>query len=232
MKTFVSVQHVLIGLAMLLAAGLAVAMKPTIIYADKYEKLDLNVLIPKQFKDWHLEEMTSHLVNPEEQAAVNKIYSQTLARSYINSKGERVMLSIAYGKDQTDSVGVHLPEGCYGGQGFTIQDSLHGVLKTRFGNIPATRLVAAKGERIEPITYWLAVGNKVVYGGWDMKKARLHYALRGIVPDGLLMRVSSISPNINDAYTLQNRFAENLLETLSPAQRIRLMGYDNKDLLN
>ena len=228
MNKLISIKHLLIGLAMFSSAGLAVAMKPTIIFADKYEKIDLERIIPKQFNDWRQEEMVSHLVNPEEQAAISKIYAQTLSRSYINTKGERVMLSIAYGKDQSDSVGVHLPEGCYAGQGFIIQNSIQGFLKTTFGEIPAARLIATKGDRIEPITYWLTVGEKAVYGGWDMKKARLHYAMRGIVPDGLLMRVSSITSDINDGYTLQNRFADDLLATVSPEQRMRLMGYGDK----
>lgn len=225
MKKNFSIPHVLIGLAMLCASWLAVAMKPTIILADQYAKIDLEILVPKQFNGWKMEEMTSHLVNPEEQAAVSKIYSQTLSRSYVNDKGERVMLSIAYGKDQSDSVGVHLPEGCYGGQGFSVQDSIKVLFKTSFGSIPAARLVATKGNRVEPVTYWLIVGDKSVFSGWDMKKAKLQYAIKGIVPDGILMRVSSITPDLNYGYELQTSFTDELLTALSPSQRLRLMGY-------
>jgi EpsI family protein len=232
MKKLISIPHLLIGLAMLFAAGLAVAMKPTIIFANQYEKIDLEAWIPKQFNDWRAEDMASQLVNPQTQAALNKIYAQTLSRSYVNAKGERIMLSIAYGKDQSDSVGVHLPEGCYAGQGFAVNDSLHGMLKTVFGNIPVTRLVASQGERIEPITYWLIVGEKTVYGGWDMKKTRLYYALKGVVPDGLLMRVSSITPDIDEGYALQNRFADDLLLAVPPKQRLRLMGSLDKNIID
>lgn len=225
MKKYISILHVLIGVAMLGASWLTVAMKPTIILADQNGKMDLGILVPKQFNGWKMEEMTSHLVNPEEQAAVSKIYSQTLSRSYVNDKGEKVMLSIAYGKDQSDSVGVHLPEGCYGGQGFSIQNSINILFKTSFGSIPAARLVATKGDRVEPITYWLTVGDKSVYSGWDLKKLKLQYALKGIVPDGLLMRVSSITPDLNYGYALQTSFTNELLTSLSPSQRLRLMGY-------
>jgi EpsI family protein len=224
MKKLISLPHLLIGLAMLSAAGLAVAMKPTIIFADQHEKIDLEVLIPKQFNDWRAEEMASQLVNPQTEAAINKIYAQTLSRSYMNTKGERIMLSIAYGKDQSDSVGVHLPEGCYGGQGFATQDIVHGKLKTAFGDIPVTTLLASKGTRIEPIMYWLIVGEKAASGGWDSKKAKLYYALRGIVPDGLLMRVSTITPDTQYGYALQDRFIDDLLASVSPKQRMRLMG--------
>jgi len=227
MKRFISLQHLLIGFTMLGALGLAMVMKPTSLLADQYEKLDLEVLIPKQFNDWQIEEMTSHLVNPEEQSALNKIYAQTLSRSYVNTKGEHVMLSIAYGKNQNDGLGAHLPEGCYAGQGFGIQDIQRVMLNTSFGNIPATRLVANKEERIEPITYWLTTGEKVTYPGWETKKMRLYYALKGVVPDGLLMRVSSITLESSLGYALQARFANDLLASITPSQRMRLMGHDS-----
>jgi len=229
MKRFISLQHLLIGFAMLCTAGLALAMKPTSILADRYEKLDLDVLIPKQFNDWRMEEMTSHLVNPEEQSALNKIYAQTLSRSYVNTKGEHVMLSIAYGKNQNDGLGAHLPEGCYGGQGFSIQDSQRVMLITSFGNIPAIRLIASKDERIEPITYWLTTGEKVAYPGWETKKLKLYYALKGVVPDGLLMRISSITSDSRLGYALQARFADDLLASVLPSQRFRLTGIDGQN---
>ncbi len=229
MKKLISLPHLIIGLAMLGAASLAPAMKPTIMFANQHEKIDLEVLIPKQFNDWRVEEMASLLVNPQSEAAINKIYAQTLSRSYVNAKGERIMLSIAYGKDQSDGLGAHLPEGCYGGQGFAVQDRLRGLLKTSFGDIPAARMLATKGERIEPVTYWLTTGEKVAYAGWDTKKLKLQYSLQRIVPDGILMRVSSITSStitldIAAAYTLQARFADDLLTILSPSQRMRLMG--------
>ena len=224
MMKFISRPHLLIGIAMMLAAWLAVAIKPTIILADQLDKFELEQVIPKQFMGWKTEEMTNHLVNPEEQASINQIYSQTLSRSYINQNGQRVMLSIAYGKDQRDSVGVHLPEGCYGGQGFTIDATNKVNLQTKYGSIPASRLIASKPGRVEPITYWLTVGNKAVYGGWDMKKLKLDYAFKRMIPDGFLIRVSSIDDKVNDAYMLQVAFTNDLLSSLTPSQRLRLMG--------
>ena len=173
--------------------------------------------------------MATQLVNPEVEAAVNEIYAQTLSRTYVNANGQRIMLSIAYGEDQSDSVGAHLPEGCYGGQGFDVTDIYRGNLKTPYGDIPVSRLLASKSQRIEPITYWLLTGVKVAYSGWETKKAKLHYALRGIIPDGLLVRVSSItdtanSLDVNNAYYLQTRFTQDLLASVSQQARTHLMG--------
>ena len=214
---------------MTLASILGMSLRPTHKIINDSEKVELETLIPKQFNDWRLMEMGVQLVNPQTEAAINKIYAQTLSRTYVNDQGQRVMLSIAYGEDQSDSVGVHLPEGCYGGQGFNVTNITLGNLTTLYGNIPVARLLASKSERIEPITYWLTTGEKVAYSGWETKKVKIQYALQGIIPDGLLMRVSSIvdSPadvELNSAYTLQTRFTQDLLASMPQKNRLRLIG--------
>ncbi len=220
--------HILLCL-MLLASLLGMSLRPTHRIVDDSEKVKLETMIPKQFNDWRLEDLGAQLVNPQTEAAVNKIYAQTLSRTYVNTKGQKIMLSIAYGEDQSDSVGAHLPEGCYGGQGFDVNNITKGALTTPYGDIPVSRLIATRGERIEPITYWLTTGEKVAYSGWDTKKLKLQYALEGIIPDGLLMRVSNLvsavdSSEINNAYDLQARFTQDLLSTVSQQQRLHLMG--------
>lgn len=214
---------------MTLASILGMSLRPTHRIVDDSEKVKLETLIPKQFNDWSLVEMGAQLVNPQTQAAVNEIYAQTLSRTYINAKGQRIMLSIAYGEDQSDSVGAHLPEGCYGGQGFEVANVTRGKLVTEFGNIPVSRLLASKNDRIEPITYWLTTGEKVAYSGWDTKKLKIQYALQGVIPDGLLMRVSSVieaqaAVEIDNAYSLQTRFTQDLLTAVPQKKRLRLMG--------
>lgn len=221
--------HYILMLLMVVASILGMSLRPTHKIIDDSAKVKLETLIPKQFNDWRLVEMGAQLVNPQTEAAVNAIYAQTLSRTYINANGQRIMLSIAYGEDQSDSVGAHLPEGCYGGQGFAVKNITKGTLKTPYGNIPVSRLVAIKSERIEPVTYWLTTGEKVAYSGWDTKKIKMQYALKGIIPDGLLMRVSNLvsapdSSEINNAYDLQASFAQDLLTTVSQQQRVHLMG--------
>lgn len=220
----ISISHLIIGIAMLGAAGMAMAIKPNEKLADRYEKINLETVIPTTFGDWKIEEVAAPLVSPDLQASLNKIYAQTLTRTYTNAKGERIMLSIAYGKDQSDSLSVHLPEGCYGGQGFAIQDKVRGTLETAYGQIPVVRLLATKEERSEPITYWVTVGEHVVTDGWNMKKTKLDYALHGLIPDGLLIRVSNITNQPQEGYTLQAQFTQAMLAGMATNQRLRLMG--------
>jgi EpsI family protein len=220
-----SLRHLLIGLAMFAAVGLAAALTPREKVADLGPRIDLETMIPKQFGDWKVDDSIAPVqISPDLRAALNKIYNQTLARTYIDSRGERIMLSIAYGGDQSDNLQVHLPEGCYRGQGFAVTDKAEGGLDTPFGSIPVARLVATKETRIEPITYWIVVGDKTAENDWDMKKAKLVYALKRQVPDGMLIRISTIQRDVVGAYALERDFADAMLEALSPDKRLHLIG--------
>lgn len=218
-------KHFVIGLCMFAAAGMALALKPTHKIADSEPKIDLETMIPRQFGDWKLDESLVPLVaNPEQEAVINKIYSQTLARTYVNSRKERIMLSIAYGGDQSEGMAVHKPEVCYPAQGFQILKNTTETFATGVGNIPVKRLVATQGPRIEPITYWTTVGDAVAVTGLKWKLNQLKYGLTGKIPDGLLFRISSIQADDSAAYRMQDDFTHELLSALRPEAKERLIG--------
>jgi EpsI family protein len=221
-----NLQHLLIGVFMLLAAGLAFVLTPKAKLADQGPRVDLESLIPKQFGDWRVDESIVPLqVSPDVQAKLDKIYNQTLARTYINSQGERIMLSIAYGSDQSDNMAVHKPEVCYPAQGFQLlKNPTVSELSTGEGFIPIKRLVAGHGQRIEPITYWTTVGGKVAVNSLKWKLQQLKYGLTGTIPDGLLFRISSIEIDESRAYSIQDKFARDLIKTLTPEARRRIIG--------
>ena len=74
-----SPRHLSIGLAMLLAVGLALAITPREKIADHGPKIDLEKMIPKEFGDWKVDEtIAPQVVNPNIQARLNAIYGQTL----------------------------------------------------------------------------------------------------------------------------------------------------------
>ena len=221
----ISFKHLVIGLCMFAAAGMALALKPTIKVADSGPKVDLEVLIPKAFGDWKIDETIVPLIaDPELQAKLDKIYNQTLTRTYVNHKGERIMLSIAYGGDQSDTMAVHKPEICYPAQGFQILKNASGTFATIDGSIPVKRLVATQGPRIEPITYWTTVGDKVAVSGWKWKIQQMKYGLTGQIPDGLLFRISSIQSDESAAYRVQDDFSRALLGAMPTADRQRIIG--------
>lgn len=216
---------VIIGILMILSGALTMALTPTNKIADLKEKIDLEVMIPAKFGDWKIDETIIPLqVDAETQAKLDKIYNQTLSRTYINLLGERIMLSIAYGGDQSDNLAVHKPEVCYYAQGFEIMKVFADELLTQYGKLPIKRLAAIKGNRNEPITYWVTVGDKAVLPGIDEKLQKLRYGLTGSVADGMLVRVSSIDYDNAKAYQLQTTFIRDLLGTIENKERVRLIG--------
>jgi EpsI family protein len=216
----------LLGALMMLSSGTAQWLTPTHKLADSRPALVLESAIPRAFGDWREDRnQVGAVVNPQTEAALHKIYSQTLSRTYVNGRGERIMLSIAYGGDQRDAVQLHYPEICYPAQGFQLTGAALGVLATGRGTVPVKRLETnLGGQRYEPITYWTTVGDIAVTGGVDKKLAEIRYGLRGQIPDGLLFRISSISQDSPAAYGMQADFAKQMLEVLSPALRLRLFG--------
>jgi EpsI family protein len=224
MKAF-KLPHLLIGLAMLAAAGLALALTPRLKMADQGPKISLEAMIPKQFGEWELDEAIAPLmVSPDVKAQLEKIYNQTLTRNYINRNGERIMLSIAYGRDQSGSIQVHLPEVCYVAQGFQIGSVSKGFIDFSGANLPVMKLVATQGQRIEPITYWAMIGDSAVRGGLERTLARLKYGLTGKIPSGVLIRVSTISANESQSYRTQERFVRDMLGAVPMRYRKVLAG--------
>lgn len=210
---------------MLFAFGGAYALKPTQKIADAAPPVDLESLIPAAFGDWKEDLLRGpQIVDPQQQQMIDKIYSKTLQRTYVNSEGYRVMLSVAYGSNQSDSMQVHKPEVCYPAQGFILHEKRNDQLVTSFGAMPVTRVRASQGARNEPITYWTTVGERVVESGMHKKIVEMGYGLSGKIPDGMLIRVSSIDSETNRGYAIQARFVDQLLSAAEPQHRIRLTG--------
>ncbi|MGI4844754.1 MAG: exosortase-associated protein EpsI, B-type [Janthinobacterium lividum] len=218
---------VVLGLAMAGTSALTGALTPKPRVLQPHEQFSLEQMIPQRFGDWRIDPSVVPLApDPEQQSMLEKIYDQTLSRTYINSQGQRVMLSIAYGGDQSKALQLHLPEVCYVAQGFQMQKDAEDSLATRFGELPVKRLVARLHERNEPITYWITIGEHAARAGIQQKLRRLAYGLSGEIPDGMLVRVSTIQANEIQAYGVQDRFVAEMLGVMAPRDRARLLGAD------
>jgi len=219
-----NIKYLLIGMALIVAACGGVVLKPTKHIADQRPKIHLESMIPRQFADWQIDDKVVPLqVDPQRLAALNSIYNQTLARTYINARGERMMLSIAYGGDQSDSMQVHKPEVCYPAQGFQMLDLVIVTFDTGYGVIPVKRMLAKMDSRLEPITYWITIGDTVAVNSLKWKLEQLKYGLTGKVPDGMLFRVSSLGEPARE-HPMQEDFIKVLLKSLTPENRTRLIG--------
>ena len=182
-------------------------------------------MIPKAFGDWWEEPQNqTFIVDPQQKEMIDRIYTETFSRAYINASGYRIMLSIAYGKDQSEATQLHHPSVCYPAQGFELQKTERGNINAQGLNIPVARMTAQLGSRHEPVTYWITVGDKVVLGGIEKKLAEMRYGLIGQIPDGLLFRVSSIDTDDERAFKSQAEFVSQLLNASTENTKKKLAG--------
>jgi EpsI family protein len=216
----------LIALVLMVAtfAG-AAAWRPTIHLADQMKKVDLEQLFPRQVGGWTVDDrMPVQLISPDTAAVLNAIYNQTLSRTYVNREGQRIMLSVAYGGDQSDATRAHRPEVCYPAQGFEVLSAVNTAFDVSGQPHPVRRLVTKLGARVEPLSYWIMVGNRATLTGTEQKLAQLAYGYKGMIADGMIIRVSMIDADPKKAFAVQDAFVAALYGVIDPASRSRVFG--------
>jgi EpsI family protein len=208
------------------AIAASVALTPKSMHAaGEAPPVRLESIIPRQFGDWVIDESAPiQVVSPALQAKLNEFYSATLTRNYVNRDGYRIMLSLAYGADQSRSLQVHKPEHCYSAYGYKLSDQYKDNVRTSVGQVPVMRLVAQKDTRIEPITYWIKFGDYLIRGWYEQNLARVKSGLKGHLPDGLLVRVSSVDADSQQAYAAQTSFINAMLGSITPEGQKFLLG--------
>jgi EpsI family protein len=77
-------------------------------------------------------------------------------------------------------------------------------------DLKVRQLLAQQNERLEAITYWMTIGDLPTLPGVPRKIQQLRHGLRGEIPDGMLVRVSSLKMASTDAFALQARFIADL----------------------
>lgn len=216
---------VVLAATMVAVSVAAYFIKPSETATARGQGIQLDSAIPKRFGPWREDEVRlAQVVNPQTQQLLDKLYSQVLSRVYVDDRGYRVMLSLAYGDDQRGGLQAHKPEVCYPAQGFTLLSNEKAEVKTQFGSIAGRRLGTQLGSRIEPITYWFALGDRAVTSRFEYRLVEIRFGLTGQLPQGLLFRISSIDADAPRAYREHERFANDLLAAVSAGDRQRLSG--------
>lgn len=222
-------RNIILLVLMLAASGLSLALRPTNKIADQRPAIKLETMIPLTFGEWREEQHKSvQIIDPQQQEFIDSIYKQTLSRTYVNATGYRIMLSLAYVENQSDSFGVHLPEVCYPAQGFQMGEQFTTQIKISSTSIPIIRMVATLGTRTEPITYWTMVGDQIAASSTQRKLAQMRFAVRGDIPDSMLVRVSSIDSDTASAYEVQAHFIKDFEAALPKDLHALLFGQINQ----
>lgn len=220
----------LIMILMIVTAFVANKMIPTELLSNTLPVIILEKSVPKEFGEWSaLSGEQSLVVDPTQQAVINRLYSETLTRTYVNKAGDVVMLSIAYGKNQQDGYDVHKPDICYPAQGFQVSQKKYQklTLDEAGTTLTVSTLLAIKGERIEPLLYWTTLGTKNYVSHWQKKVIEFNYSLDNKIPDGMIVRVSSLDSNKSLALKKQSKFIHDLFKSIDGKERSRFFGTAN-----
>lgn len=219
-------QVILASVALVATAILAQVLTPRELMARTSASLDLQKVIPQKFGTWTLVPSISPVtptdpegyVQPDKYSA--KIYSQEVGRGYTDGQGNIVMLLVAYGPVQNYRLKSHRPEICYTANGFRISNKFKSQISYRDNAAPInlTRLTTERETRLEPVTYWMRIGNDIATGPVESQMVRLKYGLHGLIPDGALIRVSTIGLSPEAAFKLQDRFIRDLLAAIPPQE--------------
>lgn len=208
------------GVVLMLAAAIAAwAATPRLQAMQGAPSLDATV--PKAFGDWRVVQDATPQVDVSQgvETVQEQPYDQTVMRTYANSKGEQVMLALAWGERQRQDVKVHRPEVCYPAQGYAVRklsDAPAIDTAGRAAPVPTTEILAeSRGGGYEAVRYWIRIGD--MYGG-DGMAARwyiLNEGFRGRIPDGMLVRASQRLPQAGDEARSQALMAAFLTELVA-----------------
>jgi EpsI family protein len=227
MVAMISKQYgmVLASALMLAAAFLGFYWKPGQVQRGSAQ-FQLTDVFPERFAGWRLLPSNTMVVNPQAQEMLDKLYSQLLTRTYVNAAGYVIMLSVAYGDDQRGGLQAHMPDVCYPAQGFALLGAEAGAIDLPPASLPVQKLKTALKARKEPVTYWFTFGQHVMRSpnAWQRRVVELRAAIDGKVPDGMLVRVSSIDENAADAFRQQERFIKDLVNAVPASHRARVTG--------
>lgn len=194
--------------------------------ADKGNSFELKTVIPEKFGEWQaLNQNSNQIINPQIQEKLDSLYSQILTRTYINRNGNRVMLSIAYGRDQRSYMAVHYPEVCYPAQGFSLKSNQIAKISVNGSPFSVRQLETQLGnQRYEPVTYWTTIGEFRSLGGFKKRLLELQYGFSGDIPDGILFRVSTIGQDTPTQFAIQEEFLSSLINAVETDKRAVLTG--------
>jgi EpsI family protein len=209
---------------MLGLSALAAAARHRASQGQSAEPPKLAQNIPQIFGAWKVLDAPAQIINPQTQQVLDAIYSEIVARTYVNNQGYAVMLSVAYGNDQRGGLEAHRPEVCYPAQGFTVHAQGDASIDTSQGPLAVRQLRTSLGARIEPVMYWFAMADTVNATAFDKRMVQLRTTLTGAIPDGILLRVSSIDADAARAWRTQTTFVSALLDAMNVTTRARVLG--------
>lgn len=221
----ISRRSLVIGASCLVAGGAAYAMTPRQ-RLSLVGSAQLEELVPTAFEEWTSQDVSDPLAINSPESLSNKLYSQLVARLYSNAAtGNQVMMLLAYGARQTDGLQLHRPEVCYPAFGYKLtRNEPTSIELASSVTLPARRLAAEVPGRQESIVYWSRIGEDLPIDGAQQRGDRLKLAFKGLIPDGVLVRFSTLSIEPGGGWDELERFVVGLVTAVPADKRQALIG--------
>ena len=210
-------RKLLLGLVFCSAAGVAVWRTPRK-HIDLLGRQKLDDLVPKNIASWKFVAASGLVIPPEDQLS-RLLYSQLLTRVYSDGVNPPVMLLIAQSGSQTGVLQVHRPETCYTAGGFTITRLAPHRIPLGPAVLQANLMDATAEGTTEHVLYWTRVGDRVPASWREQKIAVAEQNLRGLVPDAILVRISTVTNDPSAASATLDAFARALIGSIPPERR-------------
>jgi EpsI family protein len=210
-------RKILLGLLFCSAAGAAAWGKPRK-RLDYLGSQKLDDLVPKTIGPWNFVAASGLVVPPNDELS-KSLYSQLLTRVYSDGQNPPVMLLLAQNGTQTGFLQVHRPEICYTAGGYQISAvSAHPI---RIGSriLAANSMDASAGGPTEHVVYWTRIGNRLPSSWKQQKWAVAEQNLEGVIPDAILVRVSSVNQDRDAALASIDGFIRAMIESIPPKRR-------------
>jgi EpsI family protein len=212
----------IIAATLIATTGAAHAMRPRN-PIDLLESEQLNLLVPRDIGPWRFLSKAGLVVPPDDDLS-GVLYAQLLTRTYIADAMPPMMLLIAQSPAQGGVLQVHRPEYCYPAAGFTLSGREDLMLSMPGGGtVPAVAFKAARPGREEQLVYWTRVGHELPTSWTAQRLAVAKANLRGYIPDGMLVRVSTVSTDPSLLGHVR-AFARALVEAVEPRLRPAFLG--------
>ena len=178
----------------------------------------LDDLVPKTIGRWKFVAASGLVVPPEDQLS-RTLYSQLLTRVYSDGENPPVMLLIAQSAGQTGILQVHRPETCYPASGYQISAVTEHDIEVGPSALTTNSLSATNEGMTENIIYWTRVGDRIPTTWKQQKLDTAEANLRGIIPDAVLVRISTVNNDEAAGRATLDAFTKMLIASVPRSRR-------------
>ncbi|MGQ0277047.1 exosortase-associated protein EpsI, V-type [Sphingopyxis sp. Q841] len=205
----VSRRSAMIGGALAAASAYAFVRQPAVANPIVPEKT-FETWVPRQFGRW-TSISESGVVLPPPDALRDRLYDNLVTRVYASASGVSVMMLLAYNNAQDGVLQLHRPETCYPVGGYALSGTREVDIPVGGRRIPANFFTATGPDRVEQVQYFTRLGDAFPRNWAEQRMAVIRANIAGDIPDGMMMRVSTLGMDAPEAETLLDEFSRSFI---------------------